>query len=74
MEEKQYTLLRVFRSEEDAQFFVDILGDTDVDFRLEKPQKTSDNIVTDSFSSGSDALHNDFFLMVNVDDVEKAHQ
>ncbi len=70
--EKNYTLFRAFRTEEDAQFFIDILKDSDVDYKLEAYQKTSDNIYTDSFGAGEEAMGLKCLLMIAEDDVEKA--
>lgn len=69
---KNYTLLRAFQNEEDAQFFIDILSDTGIDFKLEKTQDTGFDAITGT-TAGDNALKNGYLLMVAEDDMEKAH-
>lgn len=71
--EKNYTLLRVFQNEEDAQFFIDILSDTDVDFKLEKPQNNGFDAITGTVAGENNALQNGYMLMIAEEDMEKAH-
>lgn len=71
--EKNYTLLRVFRTEEDAQFFIDILSDTDVDYKLETPQNNGFDAVTGTITGENNALQNGYLLMIAEEDMEKAH-
>lgn len=71
-EEKTYSLLRVFRSSEDAQFFVEIFDNSGIDYKLEQVQSSSDNIITDSFNAKDDALGYECMLLVCDSDIEKA--
>lgn len=64
----EYIVFRIFKNEEDAEFFTSILTDAGVDFRLEHAEKTGDNVITGSFGENQ----SNYFLMIRQSDFEKA--
>ncbi|MBO7134784.1 MAG: hypothetical protein J6W06_11600 [Bacteroidales bacterium] len=73
-DEKNYILLRIFREEEDMKFFVDVLDDCNIDYKVDNPQSISNDVLSSAYGVqvAEDALQFKYMLMVAEDDFERA--
>ena len=75
-DEKNYILLRVFREEDDARFFTDVLDECNIDYKVDNPQSVSNDVLSSAYGVqvAEDAMQYKYMLMIAEDDFERAQK